>query len=41
MTYQLGTMMPHKEREESIPSFEQTDWQALPPARLPAAQRNR
>jgi hypothetical protein len=22
MTYQLGTMMPYKEREESIPSFE-------------------
>jgi len=22
-------------------TFEQTDWQASPPARLPAAQRNR
>jgi len=24
MTYQLGTMMPQKEREESIPSIERT-----------------
>ena len=36
---QLGTMMPHKEREESIPSFELTRFSAA--ALHGAAQRDR